>query len=175
MDYFLKDPDKLLAMDGKSGLGGHIKRIRRYAKQHYANDYFDIIPVMLLAAQMSREPSHKERKDKLFKASRIQNFLDSIRISLVEHGVIRRSQTLLGSTVDAIEHPYKWVTEQDQSYQQLTDTLKNKRETIRKGIKKAEEDSLESRVRASQLSLTKGVENSNHIVIIHRRMESFFA
>jgi hypothetical protein len=45
-------------MDGKSGLGGHIERIHRYAKQHYANDYFDIVPVMLLAAQLSREPEH---------------------------------------------------------------------------------------------------------------------
>jgi tRNA U34 5-carboxymethylaminomethyl modifying GTPase MnmE/TrmE/uncharacterized tellurite resistance protein B-like protein len=144
LEHFLKDPEKLFAMDGKSGLGGHIERIHRYAKQHYANDYFDVVPVLLLAAQMSREPADKERKDKLFKASRMQNFLNSIRVSLVEHGAIRRSQTLLGSTVGAIEHPDKWVTEQAQSYQQLTDTLKNKRETIRKGIKKAEEDSLES-------------------------------
>lgn len=144
LEYFLKDPDKLFAMDGKSGLGGHIERIHRYAKQHYANDYFDVVPVLLLAAQMSREPAHKERKDKLFKASRMQAFLDSIRVSLVEHGVIRRSQTLLGSTVGAIETPNQWVTQQDQIYQQLTDTLKNKRETIQKQIKTAANDNRET-------------------------------
>jgi len=144
LEHFLKDPDKLFDMDGKSGLGGHIERIHRYAKQHYANDYFDVVPVLLLAAQMSREPAHKERKDKLFKASKIQNFLDSIRVSLVEHGVIRRSQTLLGSTVGAIEHPDKWVTQQAHVYQQLTDTLKNKRETIQKQIKAAAKDNRES-------------------------------
>lgn len=144
LEHFLKDPDKLFAMDGKSGLGGHIERIHRYAKQHYANDYFDVVPVLLLAAQMSREPAHKERKDKLFKESRIQAFLDSIRVSLVEHGVIRRSQTLLGSTVGSIEHSQKWVTEQAESYQQLTDTLKNKRETIQKQIKAAAKDNIES-------------------------------
>jgi gas vesicle protein len=92
---------------------------------------------------MSREPAHKERKDKLFKASKIQNFLDSIRVSLVEHGVIRRSQTLLGSTVGAIEHPNQWVTQQAQVYQQFTDTLKNKRETIKKQIKAAAKDNRE--------------------------------
>ena len=59
LEHFLKDPDKLFAIDGKSGLGGHIERIRRYAKQHYANDYFDIVPVMLLAAQLSREPERQ--------------------------------------------------------------------------------------------------------------------
>jgi N12 class adenine-specific DNA methylase len=144
LEHFLKDPDKLFAMDGKSGLGGHIERIHRYAKQHYANDYFDVVPVLLLAAQMSREPAHKERKDKLFKASKIQNFLDSIRVSLVEHGAIRRSQTLLGSTVGAINTPDRWVTQQAQNYQQLSNTLKNKRESIRKNLKKAEKDSLES-------------------------------
>jgi GTP-binding protein EngB required for normal cell division len=144
LEHFLKDPDKLFAMDGQSGLGGHIERIHRYAKQHYANDYFDVVPVLLLAAQMSREPAHKERKDKLFKASKIQNFLDSIRVSLVEHGVIRRSQTLLGSTVGAIDHPYKWVTQQAEVYQQLTDTLKKKRESIQKDIQKSQKDSRES-------------------------------
>jgi tRNA U34 5-carboxymethylaminomethyl modifying GTPase MnmE/TrmE len=140
LDHFLKDPEKLFAMDGKSGLGGHIERIHRYAKQHYANDYFDVVPVLLLAAQMSREPAHKERKDKLFKASRIQAFLDSIRVSLVEHGVVRRSQTLLGSTVGAIDNPYKWVKQQAEVYGKLTDTLKNKRETIQKQIKAAAKD-----------------------------------
>lgn len=99
---------------------------------------------MLLAAQLSREPEQQQRKDSFFKASRMQDFLDSIRVSLVQHGAIRRSQTLLGSTVGAIDTPDKWVTQQAQVYQHLTNTLKNKRETIRKGIKKAEKDSLES-------------------------------
>ena len=54
LEHFLKDSEKLFLRNTTSGLGGHIERIRRYAKQHYANDYFDIIPVMLLAAQMSR-------------------------------------------------------------------------------------------------------------------------
>jgi GTP-binding protein EngB required for normal cell division len=144
LEYFLKDPDKLFTMDGQSGLDGSIKRIRRYAKENYANDYFDIVPVLLLAAQMSHESAHKERKVKLFKGSRIENFLDSIRVSLVKHGVIRRSQTLLGSTVGTIDNPYKWVTQQAQVYEQLTDTLKKKRETIQKQIKTAAKDNRET-------------------------------
>jgi len=144
LEHFLKDPDKAFAIDGQSGLGGHIERIHRYAKQHYTNDYFDIVPVMLLAAQMSREPEHKERKEKLFKASHIQNFLDSIRMSLVKYGVIRRSQTLLGSTVGAIEKPNQWVTQQAQIYRQLTDTLKSQQENSRKDIQKAASDNISS-------------------------------
>lgn len=144
LEYFLKDPDKLFVMDSNSGLRGHIERIRRYAQNHYANDYFDIIPVMLLAAQMSQETEHQQYKNLLFKGSRIQEFLNAIRVSLVEHGVIRRSQTLLGSTVSAIDKPNQWITQQVQIYQQLTETLKNKRETVKKDIRKAAKDNRES-------------------------------
>lgn len=144
LEHFLKDPNKLFAMEGNSGLRGHIDRIRRYAQQHYANDYFPIVPVMLLAAQLSREPEHQEYKDKLFKASRMQDFLDSVRESLIKHGAIRRSQTLLGSTVGAIEHPDKWISQQTQVYQQCTDTLKIEREKIQKQIQIAAKDSREA-------------------------------
>lgn len=137
LEHFLQDPNKLFVMDSNSGLRGHIERIRRYAKNHYANDYFDIIPVMLLAAQMSQEPEHQENKEKLFEGSHIQDFLDAIRVSLAENGVIRRSQTLLGSTVSAVDQPNKWVTEQIQVYQDLTNNLKDMRDKFKKDITKA--------------------------------------
>ena len=143
LERLLKNPDKLFALEGKSGIGGHIERIRRYAKEHYANDYFDIVPVMLLAAQLSSEPEHQENKDKLFKASRIQDFLDSIRESLIKHGTIRRSQTFLGSTVGSILKPDRWITEQKERYQNLSNTLKSKQEKIRDDLKKAQKDSCE--------------------------------
>ncbi|MEQ9485801.1 GTPase [Coleofasciculus sp. F4-SAH-05] len=143
LDYFLKNPDKLFTLEGSSGIGGHIARIRRYAQNHYANDYFDIIPVMLLAAQMASEPEHQANQDKLLKASRIQDFLDSIRESLVKHGAIRRSQTLLGSTVGTIERPYHWMSQKRQSYQQLSATLTRQRETLQAQIKTAGKDHLE--------------------------------
>ena len=117
LEHFLKKPEQLFAMDGNSSLKGHFDRIYRYANEHYNNDYFSIIPVMLLSAQISREPEHQELKDKLFQASKIQDFLDSIRESLIKYGAIRRSQTLLGSTVGSIENPYQWVKQQAQTYQ----------------------------------------------------------
>ncbi|WP_413165974.1 GTPase [Capilliphycus salinus ALCB114379] len=141
LEHFLKNPDKAFEMEGQSGLGGHIERIRRYAKEHYANDYFPIVPVMLLAAQLSREPEHENRKEELFKASRMQDFLDSIRESLIQYGTIRRSQTLLGSTVGAINTPYDWVAGQAQIYGQLAETIQSKQEEIRKKIEIAFKDS----------------------------------
>ncbi|MDF5708366.1 MAG: 50S ribosome-binding GTPase [Nostoc sp. S4] len=143
LEHFLQDPNKLFVMDSNSGLRGHIERIRRYAKNHYANDYFDIIPVMLLAAQMSQEPEHQENKEKLFEGSHIQDFLDAIRVSLAEHGVIRRSQTLLGSTVSAVETPNKWVAEQIESYQDWIMHLKDMRKKFQYEIEKASRDNCE--------------------------------
>ncbi|MEM5838775.1 hypothetical protein AAHH59_10790, partial [Pediococcus acidilactici] len=86
----------------------------------------------------------QQYKDKLLKASQIRVFLDSIRESLLKHGTIRRSQTLLGSTVSAIDNPFKWVTQQAQDYQQLTHTLKSKRDVIQKQIKTAAKDNSEA-------------------------------
>ncbi|MEA5510334.1 GTPase [Crocosphaera sp. UHCC 0190] len=60
LQHFLQNPDKVFAKEGKNGLEGHISRIRRYAKEHYSNDYFPIIPVMLLAAQISQETYDKK-------------------------------------------------------------------------------------------------------------------
>ena len=90
---------------------------------------------MLLAAQMSSESEHQEIKDKLFKASKIENYLDSIRESLVKYGAIRKSQTLLGSTVGSIDSPLQWVNEQIKIYEQLIQTLKSKHEEIRENQK----------------------------------------
>lgn len=140
LDHFLRNPDRLFAKEGASGIGGHLKRIERYAKEHYANDYLDIIPVMLLAAQLSQEPDHQNRSKQLFKASRIQDFLDSIRESLIKHGAIRRSQTLLGSTVGAVNTPYKWISAQSSEYQELAERLKGKRQKLKTQLQKAEED-----------------------------------
>ena len=106
---------------------------------------------MLLAAQLSSEAEHQNDKDKLYKASHIQDFLDSIRESLIKHGAIRRSQTFLGSTVGAIQQPDKWITEQKQAYQSFSNTLKSKQETIRDDIRKAQRDSgeyLEQQIKA---------------------------
>jgi uncharacterized tellurite resistance protein B-like protein/GTP-binding protein EngB required for normal cell division len=142
LQHFLSDPNKPFILEGKSGLGGHVERIRRYAQQHYANNYFDVIPSMLLAAQMSREPENEKIKDKLLEASRIKDFLDSIRASLVEYGTIRRSQTLLGSTVGTVEKPHKWLAKELQTYQKLLESLREKRRTVLRKVKLAEQDAL---------------------------------
>jgi GTP-binding protein EngB required for normal cell division len=144
LDKFLKNPDKLFYLDGASGLGGHIERIRRYGQQHYGNDYFDIIPVMLLAAQLSSESEHQDNQEQLFQASQIQNFFDEIRQSIVNYGEIRRSQTLLGCTAVELEKPYKWIEQQAQTFTNSTERLKSKHRNIDKQIAQAANDARNS-------------------------------
>ncbi|MGD1716866.1 GTPase [Dapis sp. BLCC M172] len=143
LEYFLKNPNKLFEMEGKSGIGGHINRIRNSARKYYGNDYFQVVPVMLLAAQISGEAEEKKRKNELFKASRIQDFLDLVRESLIKDGKIRRSQTLLGSTVGAIEEPLKWVKAQSEVYNDLAKILKDKHGEIHKKIDEYRQDALD--------------------------------
>lgn len=140
LEHFLKNPDKHFAIEGNDSLQGHFNRIHRYAQEHYANDYFSIIPVMLLAAQMSRELEQEAIRNKLLEVSKLQDFLDSIRESLIKYGAIRRSQNLLGSTVFAIDEPNKWIKEEAQIYEELKEKLKNQRNILQKKIKTAKDD-----------------------------------
>ena len=140
LERFLKDPDRKFAKEGKSGISGHLNRIQRYAQEHYSNEYLTIIPVMLLAAQMGQEPDHTHYSKQLLKASRIQDFLDSIRVSLIDHGTIRRSQTLLGSTVGSVDEPYQWITQQITSYDTLATMLQEKRHEIKQKLRRARKD-----------------------------------
>ncbi len=143
LERFLKTPDQCFALEGKSGIGGHLNRINRYAKQHYANDYLEVIPAMLLAAQLAREPEHAKQSKQLFQASRIQDFLDSIRASLIDYGAIRRSQTLLGSTVGSIDTPHRWIAQQAIAYNDLATQLQVKRQDLKQQIDTAQKDNWE--------------------------------
>jgi hypothetical protein len=95
---------------------------------------------MLLAAQLAQEPEFEKHSKQLFKASRIQDFLDSIRASLIDYGAIRRSQTLLGSTVSSVDTPHQWITQQATAYDTLAAQLREKRQNLNQQLKKAEKD-----------------------------------
>jgi uncharacterized tellurite resistance protein B-like protein len=137
---FLESPDKLFAMQGNNTLQGHFNRIRTYAEKHYRNNAFEIIPVMLLAAQMSKEKEHNEIKEKLLEASRLRDFLDIIRESIVTNGTIRRSQTFLGSTAGKIGMPLEQINLEIKAYQHLLSELKKKRDRVRQEVNSQEDN-----------------------------------
>ena len=140
LSRFLKKPDDIFKGKGEDGIDGHIKRIKGYAKEHYPNGHLDIIPVMLLAAQMSIEDKSSHHSKQLFRASRLQNFLDSLRLAIVDYGKIRRSQTLIGSTVFSVESPQAWAKEQANIYRELSNFIEKKRKPLRKDFEEAVND-----------------------------------
>lgn len=131
---FLENPEKVFKLEGPSGLGGHINRIRRYAQNAYANDYFDIVPVQLYAALLAQQESDHE---KLFTASRLGHFLDSLRISVIEDGPMRRSQTLLGCTVGNIKPVHQWLQQQAKSFEDLAANLQNSHKKLMGQVQEA--------------------------------------
>ena len=137
---FLESPDKLFVMQGNNTLQGHFNRIRTYAETHYRNNAVESIPVMLLAAQMSKEQEQKEIQAKLLEASRLQDFLNIIRESIVTNGTIRRSQTFLGSTAGKIGMPLEQVNLEINAYQHLLSELKKKRERVRQEVTSQEDN-----------------------------------
>jgi uncharacterized tellurite resistance protein B-like protein/putative ribosome biogenesis GTPase RsgA len=136
---FLENHDKLFTMQGNNTLQGNFNTIRRYAEKHYRNNAFEIIPVMLLAAQMSKEQEYKEVQSKLLEASRLQDFLNILRESIVANGVIRRSQTFLGSTAGKIEMPLEQINLEIKAYQHLLSELKKKRDRVRQEVSSQED------------------------------------
>lgn len=136
---FLDKPDQAFS-DDKDRLGGHIDRIRRDAAEHYGTSNFPIIPVQLLAAQIAQQQPEHEHAEILMKASRLQHFLDSVRLSLLDEGLLRRSQNLLGSTVADIERPYRDVKTRSAFYLDFSKQIRDRAQESAQRLKKAQED-----------------------------------
>ena len=143
LERFLKAPEKSFSMNAGQ-LGGHVQRIRRYAAQSYGNDLFEIIPVQLLAAQLSRRTDHVGLSKALMRASQLQQFLDAIRVSIIEDGVMRRSQTLLGCSAADLLRPRTWLTEQADVFRSLAQQLESKATEARSRIEKEGNDCLDT-------------------------------
>lgn len=106
LKIFLKEPEKWYKRKDEKSLQGHINRVREYAKNHYKNEYFEIYPVQMLAAKMSKEEKYSDKKDILYKSSHISDFLDNIRMQIIDEGIIKRSQTMIDGSIYIINDIY---------------------------------------------------------------------
>lgn len=136
---FIERPDQIFS-DAKDRLGGHIDRIRRDAAHYYGASNFPIVPVQLLAAQIAQQQPEHEQAASLLKASRLQQFLDSVRISLLNEGLLRRSQNLLGSTVADIERPGSDLKARAEFYLNFSKQIQERSKESEHRLKKAQED-----------------------------------
>ncbi|AFZ45606.1 GTP-binding protein HSR1-related protein [Halothece sp. PCC 7418] len=153
---FLKNPEKLF---NDQEMQGHFNRIQGYAQKYYGNDYFSIIPVMFLAAQLSYQEQHQQHKDQLWEASRIENFLEQIRLSIVEQGTIRRSQNLLGSTAKPIKDASLWAQKQATFYHKLAQAIREKPSKVDREIDRAMQE-VEKNLKNEIAKVFKELKNS---------------
>lgn len=95
---FLKDPERWATRTDSRSLRGHVERIERYARERFTGSRIEVIPVHLLAARLAAQEADSEIAAQLKKGSRLKPFLDFLRVSVIEQGLLRRSQTLLDGT-----------------------------------------------------------------------------
>ena len=145
---FIRDADEILSpkpvTDSQSknarDVSGHLRRIRRYATEYYDNAYFDIIPVHLYAAQLARKGEMPELENELYDASKVEDFLNCIRMNILRDGAIHRSQTLLGSSAGSVETVRDWLEDKATGLHDMATELEKSRDRLDKIMSKAESE-----------------------------------
>jgi len=133
LELYLKNPEKWYTRKDEKSLEGHINRIKRYAEEHYKNGFFDIYPVQLLAAKMSSEENYKSNSNLLYKSSHIQDFLNSIRVQIIDEGLIKRTQTMIDGSIYILNESLQKLNEFEEPLGKLSKSLeKNKKEVLSK-------------------------------------------
>ena len=143
---FIRDADEILSpkpvADPQSknarDVSGHLRRIRRYATKYYENDFFDIIPVHFYAAQLARKGEMPEFENELYDASKVEDFLNCIRMGILRDGAIHRSQTLLGSSAGSVETVRDWLADKATGLHDMATELQKSRDRLDTIMSKAE-------------------------------------
>ena len=166
---FFKNADEMLT---GQDIIDHKERIFRYAREHYQNDSITVIPVMLLAAQLSRlrddpelfqqlcnDPELRQRLcndlellhrlyndpelcQQLYKASRMQDFLDWISNAVENYGGLLVSQTLLGETGVLLTPRIKTIQQEINTCQESSKLLAQKKRELTSKLRKVGQDGM---------------------------------
>lgn len=134
---YLKDTEKWYKRKDEKSLQGHINRIRRYANEYYNNEYFEIFPVQMLAAKMSNDKKYSDKNKILYKSSHIQDFLDNIRVQIIDEGIIKRSQTMIDGSVYIINYIYNTLTNNNNKLNAMNNSFKKNKDNLMEKIEKS--------------------------------------
>ena len=121
---FLKDPLKWRNRKDNKSIQGHVERINEYVKKYYHNNFYKVIPVMMLAAKLSETETDEAVKKQLYKASNIDEFLQSIKESVFENGFLRKSQNIIDGSNVRLSSIYKMLSEQKNTLDGIINKLK---------------------------------------------------
>jgi len=141
---FLDNPEFWHNRTDEKNIQGHINRIKTYVQKYYNEDYFEIFPVQLLAAKISKFDKYKENSKKLYNASHMEPFLKKIRLSILEEGLIKRSQTIIDGSISNfyetlfnISKIGQFLSKLQEKFQQKLNDLANKFENHKQSRIKA--------------------------------------
>lgn len=133
LQIYLKNPEKWYTRKDAQSLDGHISRINRYAEEHYKNGFFEIFPVHLLAARMSNDENYSKYSNLLYKSSHLQEFLNSLRVQIIDEGIIKRTQTMIDGSIYILNESLLRLKDFEKPLENLYKSLdKNKSEVISK-------------------------------------------
>lgn len=136
---FFKNADEMLT--GKDIIDSK-ERIFRYAREHYQNDSITVIPVMLLAAQLSRQRTDPELCQQLYKASRIQDFLDWVSNAVENYGALLVSQALLGETGVSLMPKIHTINQEINACQEISKLFAQKKQELTSKLRKVGQDGM---------------------------------
>ena len=138
---FLENPLYWYERTDNNAIEGHLIRIKEYAEKYYNNAYFDIFPVQLMAAQLAMNETDAGLKKTLYSGSRLQHFLDNLRVQILINGKIKRSQTMLNGTIYSLVEYKRSFESHIAELKALQETLRKQSHSALEKIKKAGEDS----------------------------------
>lgn len=131
LEIFLKEPKRWLERQDHQSISGHINRIKEYMNKYYNNCYYEVVPVMLLAAFLAETEVDDTKKERLYEASNINAFLDGIKESVFQNGHLRKSQNIIDGSNFRINSINKELNAHLNTIIEISSRLQQDRERFR--------------------------------------------
>ena len=111
---------------GKEALAGHLSRIRKLASDELGICNVTVIQVHAQAAFLATRPEYAEQSVALYRASGMDDLLEELTDEVLQHGPVRRLQTLLDGTILQIMDLEKSLCQKAKNLNSEANYLKNK-------------------------------------------------
>lgn len=144
---FLENPLHWKEDNGDKSIKGHIDRIHEMIeKNNYSSDFIEIIPIQLLAAQMSVSRNGEFSTDeikKLNKGSNIEEYSKKIKQTIFRSGLLKKSQNIIDGSNYYVSQVLDEISSKKEDFEKLLNTLEVKKIDLNKTIKQQKKSTYE--------------------------------
>lgn len=128
---FLEKPNDWRTNTGATSIQGHIDRINERLSGKYNTKLIHIIPIHLLAAQLSFDSSlPEEEREKLLKGSNILEFTRSIKKEIHQSGSLQKGMSVIDGTAYNLSKISRILSEDNQLLKSDVNTLTIQRDKL---------------------------------------------